>query len=214
MTEESIEKDSQPARRDTLHLGPVPSIDELGSFPAYKLVQGTMLYRVHTLPPVFYGNDVGARFYLPPETGYGTCYLAEHPVPGLHEAYYDRRAIPATELRTRKISRLEVIAKEPLQLADCTDGGASGFGITLEISAAEYALIHPWSKGFFDAGFRGVRFWSRHDPARTAPCVALFAPHKSDKEIQVCDTDTLEDSEVFDSFARMKRIQILGIPSV
>ena len=213
MTDTSTEEDRPQETRDALHLADVPDVEALRSFPVHELHLGDLLYRVHSLPPVYYGNNITSRFYLPEETGFGTCYLAEHPTPALHEAFWDRGVLTDKEMRELQISSLSIHSEEPLQLADCTHGGASAFGVTLERSAAEYAVTHRWAIRFFEAGFRGIRFWSRHDPHRTAPCIALFARCDS-TEMQVLDTDTLEESEAVDTFISIKGIKVRQVPPV
>lgn len=48
--------------------------------------------------------------------------------------------------------------------------------MTAEIATTErYDLTQRWASAFAAAGFAGVRYWARHDPAR-GRAVALFGP--------------------------------------
>ncbi len=116
------------------------------------------------------------RFDLPEP--HGTCYLAADPVASLLEVLIPERTGGAvssefiTELRIRELQ-----IPEEVLAADVTSRRASGFGITAEIGTlVPYQRPQSWAANLFRAGFRGILYWLRHDPARSE-ALALFGPH-------------------------------------
>ena len=76
----------------------------------------------------------------------------------------------------RRISRLGPPGGEVL-LADCTEERARALGVTGEIhSTADYAQTCRWAAALAAAGFGGIRYLLRHDPAQPLAGVALFGP--------------------------------------
>ncbi|MFD4366649.1 RES family NAD+ phosphorylase [Rhodococcus sp. NPDC058521] len=56
-----------------------------------------------------------------------------------------------------------------------TSNAAIGFGVTAEIfTTIDYNLTQSWATALCEAGYDGIRYWARHEVARTAACVALF----------------------------------------
>jgi hypothetical protein len=105
----------------------------------------------------------------------GTCYLAEEAVGAFVEAFQDWSGtiLPAAEVLTRRISTLFV--PDAVRLADCTNPRALAFGVTAEIhSSPDRSLTQLWAVAFAEAGFAGVGFFVRHDPAQQRRGIALF----------------------------------------
>jgi hypothetical protein len=62
-------------------------------------------------------------------------------------------------------------------MADCTAEGARAWGITAEIhSSPDYRKTQDWAEAFARAGFDGILYYLRHDPAQHLIGVALFGP--------------------------------------
>lgn len=116
------------------------------------------------------------RFDLPEP--HGTCYLAADPVASLLEVLIPERnggAVSSEFIAELRIRELQI--PEEVLAADVTSRRASGFGITAEIGTlVPYQRPQSWAANFFRAGFRGIVYWLRHDPARSE-ALALFGPH-------------------------------------
>lgn len=133
------------------------------------------LFRIHQAiyGPWWFSSRSSLRFDL--AFPRGTCYLAEEDLGAFVEAFQDwtGTVIPRTEIDARRIASLRV--PTPFRLADCTDPRVLRFGVTAEIhSSPERALTQAWAKALDLAGFNGVRFLVRHDPAQHRGGIALF----------------------------------------
>src|SRR5439155_16045864 len=85
------------------------------------------------------------------------------------------RLIPSAEVAARRLTRLDR-TRDRLLLADCTNPGARGFGITAAThSTPDYDLTQRWALAFADAGFDGVYSLASHDPSAGEHGIALFA---------------------------------------
>lgn len=134
------------------------------------------LCRIHRAgrSPWWFSHDGTGRFDL--AGGRGTCYLAEESAGCFLEVFRPWLLIPEPEVAARRISR-PVPSGGELLLADCTEEGARAFGVTGEIhSTSDYALTRRWAAAFADAGFDGIRYLLRHDPAQRLAGIALFGP--------------------------------------
>ncbi|HSU82472.1 MAG TPA: RES family NAD+ phosphorylase [Thermoanaerobaculia bacterium] len=168
----------RPVRQfPTLSLPPdAPS--RLADFPSRVLPAGSPWFRVvrKGRGPWWFGGTMDGRFDLPEP--HGTCYLAADPVASLLEILGPERngGIVASEfLAERRIRELQV--PEEVLAADVTSRRASRFGITAEIGTlVPYERPQAWAASLFQAGFRGILYWLRHDPARSE-ALALFGPH-------------------------------------
>ena len=140
-----------------------------------------MLYRVHRSVhgPIHFASGRGGRFNL--RYASGTCYLAEEGVAAFLEALQDvlpplpTMYLPRTAVDARRISQLTVVA--PMRLADCTSERAAAFGITAEVHASrrsDHGRTRSWAMAFARAGFAGLRYFARHNPAQTSVAVAVF----------------------------------------
>jgi RES domain-containing protein len=108
--------------------------------------------------------------------GLGSCYFAEQPEGCFLEVFKSFTGlIPKKEVEARLILRAEM--PREIHLADCTSERARAWGITGEIhSTPHYEETQAWAHAFARAGFGGVRYLLRHDPAQRMVGVALFGP--------------------------------------
>lgn len=64
-----------------------------------------------------------------------------------------------------------------LRLADLTSRRALGFGVTASLGADEdYAAGQAFAASALAAGYEGIRYLVRHDPAQRLYGLALFGP--------------------------------------
>jgi len=147
----------------------------LDAFPRFVLEPERPLVQVvkEGREPWWFGSSLAGRFDLP--APFGTCYLAEDPLAALLEVIGpDPGLIPLELLTQRRLRTLHV--PRHMVLADATDRRARDFGVTGEIgSIVPYELPQAWAASLRAAGFGGIVYWLRHDPAR-ARGVALFGP--------------------------------------
>ena len=141
------------------------------------------LYRVHrhVHGPIYFASGRGGRFNL--RYAAGTCYLAEEAVAAFLEALQDvlpplpTSYLPRAEVDARRVSRLTL--RTPVRLADCTSERAAAFGITGQIHASrrnDHSRTRSWARALARAGFGGVRYFAKHNPAQNSISVALFGP--------------------------------------
>ncbi len=121
--------------------------------------------------PWWFSSGGSGRFDLEPPGG--TCYLAAAPLGALIEHFDGISVIAEEDLKRRRISTLAV--GRPLRLADCTSPKARRFGADLSLSAgSDYAGAQRFAAWLREAGFDGVRYLLRNDPAANLIGVALF----------------------------------------
>jgi hypothetical protein len=137
-----------------------------------------VLYRIHRtgLRPLWFSSSGDGRFDLAASSGSGSCYFAERPEGCILEVFRSFTAIiPKAEMDSRRLLRFEL--QEEILVADCTAERSRLWGITGEIhSTPRYEETHAWAAAFARAGFRGIRYLLRHDPAQHLAGVALFGP--------------------------------------
>lgn len=146
---------------------------DLQSFPTRRLTPRRILWRIHLKEhePWWFYSDLECRFDLPAPSG--TCYLAEDPLGSFVEVFTDVTLVAEADVDERKLAALH--APRSFKLADCTDERSRGFGCTGEIhTTVDYELTQEWARAFIDAGFEGVRYLVRHDPAQRRVGIALF----------------------------------------
>jgi hypothetical protein len=123
--------------------------------------------------PWRFSSDGSGRFDLPPESGFGTCYLAFDPLGCFVEVFRSTALVPAIEIEVRRISQIELPSA---RLADAASRRSRGFGLTAEIhSSADYRFTQSWAAALWQAGFDGIHYLLRHDPSQKLAGVALFA---------------------------------------
>lgn len=158
-----------------------PDPVNLVDFPSWELLPSITLYRVHRSVhgPVYFASGRGGRFNL--RYAAGTCYLAEEGVAAFLEALQDVLPplptiyLPHAEVAARRISQLTVIA--PVRLADFTSERAAAFGITGEVHASrrnDHGRTRSSAAALARAGFAGLRYFAKHNPAQNSISIALF----------------------------------------
>lgn len=152
-------------------LGWPPAIDVLRTFPFRTVVPNQLLYRfgLRGRNPCWFSHSSEGRFDL--ASPHGTCYLAHDAVGALLEVLPGQRVTPAF-LAARWLRKLRLPPAR--DVADVTARKAARFGITSEISTiVPYERPQAWAAALHQAGARGINYWLRHDPSRSAG-VALF----------------------------------------
>jgi hypothetical protein len=147
-------------------------------FPRRTLRGDKTLYRIHRdrLEPWWFSTSGFGRFDpAPPSAGVGCCYLAEDPLGAWVEVFRTPTLIAEADVTSRRI--LTTPMGRDLRLADLTSRRALGYGITATLGAGEdYAPSQAFAAEAHQAGFDGVRYLVRHDPAQKLYGVALFGP--------------------------------------
>ena len=148
----------------------------LDGFPRRTLRGDLELYRIHRAArdPWWFSTDGSGRFD-PIGTGHGACYFAGRPIGAFIEVFRKRMLLPEDELTGRALHT--VALGRDARLADVTSRRALGFGVTASIGADEsYGTSQRFAAAAIEAGFDGVRYWVRHDPAQKLYGYALFGP--------------------------------------
>jgi hypothetical protein len=165
-----------PARRAPSFLAAPPDDpDELKTFPEFVAAAGTVMHRIHraTLGAWWFDSSNAWRFNPTGVPGLGACYLAETAVAGLLEVFKGVRVVDDADVRAR--AHFGVTLETPLRLADTCASGANAFGVNGEIHATtDYPLTQRWASVLALAGFAGVRYLCRSDPAMELVGYALF----------------------------------------
>lgn len=149
--------------------------DHLEDFPSHHLESTQSLVRIHRADRQvgFYSSDGSGRFDL--AAPLGTCYLGEDPLASFVEVFREVAIVAETLVATKALSWLR--PRRLWRLADVTNPLSRRFGVTGEIhTTTDYELTQAWAQGFAQAGFDGVRYRVRHDPAQQLVGVALFGP--------------------------------------
>jgi hypothetical protein len=149
-----------------------PSPD-LGGFPARRSTPRRTLWRIHHKDnrPWWFCSDLECRFDL--QAPQGTCYVAEDPLGSFVEVFTDVTVVADEDVERRRLSALHI--PRTLRLADCTNEASRSFGCTGEIhTTVDYELTQRWAGAFSAAGFDGIRYYVRHDPAQRRVGIALF----------------------------------------
>jgi len=161
-------------------------------FPAHITDRETIWYRIHRRAhgPGWFSSDGSGRFDLDPPDG--ACYLAEASVGALIEHFDGLTMIPEEELSGRRVSVVTPAAG--LRLADCTSPAARRFGVDLALSAGgDYERTQCFAAWFRGAGFDGVRYLLRNDPAAELVGIALFGL-ADEHELPVLSTSSVDEA--------------------
>jgi len=172
-----------------MSIPPPPPGAELLQFPSRILepTESRPLYRItrrldaqgRIREPLYFGMSGKARFDLlaPNEhktEGAGTCYLGTTPLACFVEKFGDLRIVPPSEVAANVLATVGVTRE--LRVADMCDGRVLGrFGLTAEIwSTGNYVRPQEWARALHLAGFDGILYGTRHDPAGQLRAVAIF----------------------------------------
>jgi hypothetical protein len=143
-------------------------------FPRRTLRGDAELFRIHRRDrgAWWFSADGSGRFD-PVGTGLGACYLTMDPLGAWVEVFRETLLIDRAELRARALTR--VALGRALRLADLTSRRALGFGVTASLGAdRRYDASHKFAADAVAAGFDGIRYLVRHDPAQKLYGIALF----------------------------------------
>jgi len=95
------------------------------------------------------------------------------------------------EIQRRHLAKIEL--GRPLSVADCTAENARAWGITAEIhSSPDYKSTQAWASAFAQAGFDGIRYFLRHDPAQRLVGFALFGSESAPSGLPVAFSQPIE----------------------
>lgn len=148
------------------------------AFPTWIMTPGSLLFRIHqrTYNPAWFNSDGTWRFDPSPShrNRFGSCYLGIEPLASYVEVFGRFRAVPKMELDLRVISQFDV--QRDLKFADLTHRTVLGdFGVTADYSTGpDYGPAQELAANLYDAGFDGIRYRVRHDPAMILEGIALF----------------------------------------
>jgi RES domain len=184
--------------------------DDLKGFPARRLTPRRALWRIHRRenPAWWFCADLECRFDLLPPNG--TCYVAEAPLGAFVEVFTDVTLVADEDIERRRLSSLHV--PRNLRLADCTDPASRGFGCTGEIhTTIDYDLTQRWARALAAAGFDGIRYLVRHDPAQRMVGIALFGEGGEAKGRPEPETGRI-DERLLVQVARRFGIRVLPRP--
>jgi len=148
----------------------------LRGFPRRTLHPERALHRIHRAKrgPWWFSADGSGRFD-PVGTDQGTCYLAERPLGAWVEVFRKTMLLAEADVAARAV--LSMPLGRPIRLADLTSRRALAFGVTASLGASEdYGDSQAFAAAALGAGFGGIRYLVRHDPAQKLYGVALFAP--------------------------------------
>ncbi len=149
---------------------------KLERFPRRTLRGDRTVVRVPraALGPWWFSSDGSGRFD-PTGGAMGACYLAEQPLGAWIEVFRKQMLLAEEEVHARCL--LSVALGRDVRLADLTSRRALAFGVTASLSAdPDYAASRAFADRALTAGFAGVRYWLRHDPAQRLYGIALFGP--------------------------------------
>jgi hypothetical protein len=150
----------------------------LQRFPQRTLRADREIYRIHRFQRLsgntgwWFSFDGTGRFD-PVGTGKGSCYFAERPLGAWVEVY--RRQMLLAEAAVTDRWLMSVRVGRDLRLADLTSRRALEFGVTASLGANEqYDASQAFAADALGAGFAGIRYMVRHDPAQKLYGLALF----------------------------------------
>ncbi len=149
----------------------------LDGFPTRTVKAGQTLYRIHraAVGAWWFSSDGTGRFDPVHADAVGACYLAAEPLGAFVEVYRTRLAVDEDDVTARRLAAVEF--SSDLRLADITSRRALRFGVTAEVGASgEYDASQQLASHAAAAGFDGVRWWVRDDPAQRLVGIALFGP--------------------------------------
>jgi hypothetical protein len=147
----------------------------LDRFPRRTLRGDRTIHRIHrSAKGAWWFSSDGSGRFDPIGSGKGACYLAERPLGAWIEVFRTQLLLTKAEITERSLFSVEL--GRSLRLADLTSRRASGFGVTATLGANEDSDdSRAFAVAAVDAGFDGIRYLVRHDPAQRLYGLALFA---------------------------------------
>jgi len=139
----------------------------------------------HAKDVIYFGSSGKGRFDLfaaddrQPGNA-GTCYLGTTGIACFVEKFGDLRVIPASEVASNVLATVR--PSRELRLADMCDGRVLGrFGLTAETwTSGVYLRPQEWARALYQAGFDGILYGTRHDPAGQLRALAVFGSSSAD----------------------------------
>jgi len=146
----------------------------LRRFPQRTLRGDRQIHRIHRADTSgwWFSTDGSGRFD-PVGAGKGACYFAEEPLGAWVEVF--RRQMLLRDVALDERALLSVALGHDVRLADLTSRRALQFGITASLGAdPDYSSGQAFAVEALRAGFGGIRYFVRHDPAQKLFGIALF----------------------------------------
>lgn len=171
----------------------------LDGFPRRTLRGDRTIYRIHRAAraPWWLSSDGSGRFD-PLGIGKGACYLAERPLGAWIEVFRKRMLLAEAEINARSLFAVQL--GRDLRLADLTSRRALGFGVTAAPGAnQEYGASQAFAEQALNAGFDGIRYLVRHDPAQRLYGLALFGEPGADPRWPAGDDGELPDALIVEA---------------
>jgi hypothetical protein len=149
---------------------------ELAGFPRRTLRGARTLHRIHRRDKgAWWFSSNGDGRFDPTGTATGVCYLAEDPLGAWVEVFRKTQLLAEADIAGRAL--MSVALGRDLRLADLTSRRALGYGVTASLGAGEeYQASQRFAAQALTAGFHGIRYLVRHDPAQKLYGIALFGP--------------------------------------
>lgn len=157
------------------------ALSELHGFPAVIVPANAPLARIHhnLRDAEYFSADSTGRFDPPHGSvaGFGTCYLSTHPLGAFIETFGRIRPVLQRHVDERVLT--EAFLPSETRVANMTDPVILGrYGLTAEIEIGgdehTYEITQLWAEALATAGFSGIIYAARHDPALNARSVAIF----------------------------------------
>jgi len=165
-----------PRRRAPSFLSAPPQdVQELERFPEIVLRVGTEVHRIHSAKrgAWYFNSEDTWRFSPRGVSGLGACYLADSPVAGLLETYKGVSVVEEQDVAGK--AHFTAALEGDIRLADCCARAAGEHGVNGEIhTTTDYDLTQSWAAALAQAGFMGIRYFCRSDPAMSLIASAFF----------------------------------------
>ena len=158
----------------------------LNGFPRRTLRGDRTIYRIHrSAKRAWWFSSDGSGRFDPVGTGQGACYLAERPLGAWIEVFRKQMLLSQADVTERSLFSVEL--GRDLRLANLVSRRALEFGVTATLGANEdFGDSQAFAIQAAAAGFDGIRYLVRHDPAQRLYGLALFAdagaPNPSDPD--------------------------------
>jgi hypothetical protein len=164
-----------PKRAPSFLSKPPQNVEELEDFPGLVLPAGAEVHRIHSaeLGAWYFNAQDTWRFNPCSVAGLGTCYLAERPVASLLEIYQGVAVVDERDIAGK--AHFTATLQADIRLADCCVPAAGEFGVNGEMhTTIDYDLTQGWAAALARAGFAGLRYFCRSDPAMSLVGYAFF----------------------------------------
>lgn len=187
----------------------------LATFPRRTLRGDAALFRIHGVSrgAWWFSADGSGRFD-PLGTGRGACYLATDLLGAWVEVFRETMLLDRAEVLERSLAQVRL--GRDLRLADLASRRALQFGVTATLGAdREYAASQAFAAQALGAGFGGIRYLLRHDPAQKLYGIALFGePGAADPKGAVWPRGADEPirDELIDEAQRLFGYRVLPTP--